>query len=111
MVLTRARSWILSAEFTDGVLRCLLEMARCMQAYISKLDIDLLLYDAHMFVFPLTPPQLSLCLSLYLFLTHPEGIALNTTHWVRYWHSIRFVFPSPPILPEYHNVAASPLAT
>jgi hypothetical protein len=86
MVLTRARSWILSAEFTDGVLRCLLEMARCMQAYISKLDIDLLLYDAHMFVPPLTPPQLSLYssiyLSIYLFLTHPEGIALNTTHWV-----------------------------
>eukprot|EP00961_Rhodomonas_salina_P230571 3115787-Rhodomonas_salina.3 len=39
-----------SAEFVDGVLRCLLEMARRMSSFVATLDIDMLLYDAHMFL-------------------------------------------------------------
>ena len=37
-------------EFVDGVLRCLLQMARNMQGYMPKLDVDMLLYDCHMFL-------------------------------------------------------------
>lgn len=39
-----------SAEFLDGVLRCLLEKAKNMVAYMPKLDVDMLLYDCHMFL-------------------------------------------------------------
>jgi len=37
-------------ELVDGVLRCLLEMTRRMNLYLGALDIDMLLYDAHMFL-------------------------------------------------------------
>lgn len=39
-----------SADFVDACLRCLLEMAKNMQAYMPKLDVDMLLYDCHMFL-------------------------------------------------------------
>jgi len=39
-----------NAEFVDGVLRCLLEMAKNMSMYMPKLDVDMLLYDCHMFL-------------------------------------------------------------
>ena len=40
----------LTPEFVDGVLKCLLEMARRMRTYLELLDIDLLLLDIHQFL-------------------------------------------------------------
>ena len=37
-------------EFVDNALRALLEMARSMQECMDKLDVDMLLYDCHMFL-------------------------------------------------------------
>jgi hypothetical protein len=40
----------LAPEFVEGVLKCLLEMARRMRTYLALLDIDLLLLDIHQFL-------------------------------------------------------------
>jgi hypothetical protein len=37
-------------EFVEGVLKCLLEMARRMRTYLELLDIDILLLDIHQFL-------------------------------------------------------------
>jgi hypothetical protein len=40
----------LTPEFVEGVLKCLLEMARRMRTYLELLDIDILLLDIHQFL-------------------------------------------------------------
>jgi hypothetical protein len=41
---------VATPEFVDNALRALLEMARSMQECMGKLDVDMLLYDCHMFL-------------------------------------------------------------
>ena len=41
---------VATPEFVDLVLRSLLEMAKNMEGYMPKLDVDMLLYDCHMFL-------------------------------------------------------------
>jgi hypothetical protein len=47
----------LTPEFVEGVLKCLLEMARRMRTYLAQLDIDLLLLDIHQFLTHHPPSQ------------------------------------------------------